>query len=246
MGRLNPSRPKKELYRKRRLALFKKANELAQSGADVYLVIRRCKDNYSVFNSGDTVDWPPTIETAVRLSRSFYCISRTDVILQKAKSIKYTVSSDFDLETTQRSAANSEEPYVESPPVPHNSTEKLSTVERPSTAYTSPASLKEPSACYSESNAYLESLPMNMSVSEQTVQGPYDPLVGQSSSIEQSLDFLSDTEAPRIAPDISANEEPQYFFPPPRMLICPVTRPPVLETSPSDVRASQALTFTSL
>ena len=165
--------------------------------------------------------------------------------MQKAKSIKYAVSSDFDLETTQRSAAKSKEPYVEPPPVAHNLTERLSTVERPSTAYTSPASLKEPFACYSELDAYFESLPMDMSVSGQ-VQGPYDPLVEQFSSIGQSLDFLSDTEAPRIAPDISANEEPQYFSPSLRMLICPVTRPPVLETSPSDVRASQAPTFTSL
>ncbi len=71
MGHHNPSRPKKELFRKRRLALFKKAHEVARSGADVYLVIRRCNNHYSVFNSGDSVDWPPSVETAVGSSIPF-------------------------------------------------------------------------------------------------------------------------------------------------------------------------------
>jgi len=71
MGHHNPSRPKKELFRKRRLALFKKAHEVARFGVDVYLVIRRCNNHYFVFNLGDLMDWPPSVEIAMDSSIPF-------------------------------------------------------------------------------------------------------------------------------------------------------------------------------
>lgn len=61
-----PSRVEKELFRKRRLTLFNKANAMAQCGADVYVVIRRYGKFYTYKNL-ESSEWPPSGEKIVSL-----------------------------------------------------------------------------------------------------------------------------------------------------------------------------------
>lgn len=52
----NLLRLKKELFRKQRLTLFKKAYEIVRSSANVYLMIRRCNNYYFVFNFKNSIN----------------------------------------------------------------------------------------------------------------------------------------------------------------------------------------------
>jgi hypothetical protein len=56
MGLHNLSHSKKELFRKQQLTLFKKVHEVVRSSVDVYLMIRRCNNHYSMFNSKDLIN----------------------------------------------------------------------------------------------------------------------------------------------------------------------------------------------
>lgn len=57
------SRLQKELFRKRRVTLFSKANALRKWGADVYVVIRR--HDYFYTYSSCSSKWPPSLKEIV-------------------------------------------------------------------------------------------------------------------------------------------------------------------------------------
>lgn len=62
---LSQSRQQKERFRKRRLALFKKATAMLDNSTDVFIVLRR-RDRFYTYTSNNKTSWPPSIENLVR------------------------------------------------------------------------------------------------------------------------------------------------------------------------------------
>lgn len=58
-------RQQKERFRKRRLALFKKATDMLDDGTDVFIVLRR-RNRFYTYTSNNKASWPPSIENLVR------------------------------------------------------------------------------------------------------------------------------------------------------------------------------------
>lgn len=59
-------RQQKERFRKRRLALFKKATSMLDDGTDVFIVLRR-RNRFYTYTSNNKTSWPPSIENLVRV-----------------------------------------------------------------------------------------------------------------------------------------------------------------------------------